>query len=116
MAARVRSAQLRIARDANAETIRLYRSVGQDIFQRNEQPGQAAEVVERLAAGLRREFPGRQGFSFSSLGDMDAMAAAWPAGGTVPAPVVEALPWGHTAPSSTAWTTPVTVTGTRAWP
>lgn len=55
--------------------------------------GWGAKVIDRLAADLQREFPGRQGFSVSNLNYMRAMAAAWP--GEVPPRIVEELPWRH---------------------
>lgn len=95
IAARVRSTQFRIARGANAETIRLYWSIGRDILDRRNRQGWGAKAIERLSADLQREFPGRQGFSVSNLNYMRAMVAAWPAADAIPPRIVEELPWGH---------------------
>lgn len=82
VAARVRSTRFRIARGANAETIRLYWSIGRDILDRRDRQGWGTKVIERLSTDLQREFPGRPGFSISNLNYMRAMVAAWPAAGT----------------------------------
>lgn len=95
IAARVRSTQFRIARGANAETIRLYWSIGRDILERRERQGWGAKVIERLSSDLQREFPGRQGFSVSNLNYMRAMVAAWQSDEPIPPRIVEELPWGH---------------------
>ena len=87
IAARVRSTQFRIARGSNAETIRLYWSIGRDIVDRRDRQGWGAKVLVRLSADLQREFPGRLGFSVSNLNYMRAMVAAWPgAVGPCPGP------------------------------
>lgn len=95
IAARVRSTQFRIARGANAETIRLYWSIGRDILDRRNRQGWGAKAIERLSADLQREFPGRQGLCVSNLNYMRAMVAAWPAADAIPPRIVEELPWGH---------------------
>lgn len=95
IAARVRSTQFRIARGANAETMRLYWSIGRDIVDRRDRQGWGAKVLVRLSADLQREFPGRLGFSVSNLNYMRAMVAAWPGAGAIPPRIVEELPWGH---------------------
>ena len=64
-------------------------------------------MIDRLAAALQAEFPGRQGFSPSNLKYMRAFAEAWPGGVFVQAtlaqmggnPIVQQaaaqLPWMH---------------------
>ncbi|MFT3832530.1 MAG: PDDEXK nuclease domain-containing protein [Micropruina sp.] len=95
VAARVRSTQVRIARGANAEMIRLYWSIGRDILDRRDRQGWGARVIERLSSDLQREFPGRMGFSVTNLNYMRAMVAAWPSADAIPPRFVEELPWGH---------------------
>jgi predicted nuclease of restriction endonuclease-like (RecB) superfamily len=92
---RVRAAQHRIARGSNAETVRLYWSIGHDIIDRRQRLGWGSKVIERLSADLQREFPGRRGFSVTSLNYMRAMVAAWGAAEPIPPRLVEELPWGH---------------------
>ena len=94
LASRVRATQYRIARGSNAETIRLYWSIGRDIQQRRDRLGWGSKVIERLSSDLQREFPGRQGFSVTNLNYMRAMVVAWPQD-AIPPHIVEELPWGH---------------------
>lgn len=58
---RVRTAQLRAARAANTEVLRLYWSIGRDILDRQHDAGWGAKVVDRLAADLRSAFPDQRG-------------------------------------------------------
>jgi predicted nuclease of restriction endonuclease-like (RecB) superfamily len=95
LADRVRATQHRIARGSNAETIRLYWSIGADILDRRERLGWGSKVIDRLSADLRREFPGRQGFSMSNLNYMRSMVVAWPGSDSIPPRILEELPWGH---------------------
>lgn len=95
VSARVRATQHRIVRGANAETIRLYWSIGRDILDRRRQLGWGSKVIERLSSDLQREFPGRQGFSVTNLNYMRAMVTAWDTSGSIPPRIVEELPWRH---------------------
>jgi hypothetical protein len=60
---RVRAAQLRAAVSVNRELIALYWEIGKAIVDAQESKGYGKQVVERLAADLRNEFPGMAGFS-----------------------------------------------------
>lgn len=93
--ARVRSTQLRAARAANGEVVRLYWSIGRDILERQERLGWGAKVIQRLAADLRAEFPGQRGWSPSNLKYMRMMAAAWPTLDAIGQQAADQLPWGH---------------------
>ena len=95
VSARVRATQYTIMRGANAETIRLYWSIGQDIADRGRRLGWGSTVIERLSSDLQREFPGREGFSVTNLNYMRALVTAWGPPGLMPPQVVEELPWGH---------------------
>jgi predicted nuclease of restriction endonuclease-like (RecB) superfamily len=75
---RVRTARLRAAVAVNQELVLLYWSIGRDILDRQRRHGWGAKVVDRLAADLRREFPGVEGFSPRNLKYMRAFARAWP--------------------------------------
>jgi len=93
--ARVRSTQVRAARAANTEVLRLYWSIGRDILDRQDNAGWGTGVVDRLAADLRLEFPDQRGWSRRNLLYMRAFAAAWPdLAEVVPQPGAQ-LPWGH---------------------
>jgi len=93
--ARVRGAQVRAARAANTEVLRLYWLIGRDILDRQDNAGWGARVVDQLAADLRLEFPDQRGWSRSNLLYMRAFAAAWPDLGEVVPQAVGQLPWGH---------------------
>jgi predicted nuclease of restriction endonuclease-like (RecB) superfamily len=118
---RVHRAQVRASLSANVELVSLYWDIGRMILNRQSEQGWGAKVIDRLAADLQAEFPGRQGFSPRNLKYMRAFAEAWPEGvlgnQTVsrspgrkamgrrpaaqsgPAPIVQAplaqLPWYH---------------------
>jgi predicted nuclease of restriction endonuclease-like (RecB) superfamily len=64
---RVRSAQYAALRAVNKELIGLYWDLGRIINERQSGGGWGKSVVERLAADLRAEFPGVQGFSAQNL-------------------------------------------------
>jgi len=93
--ARVRTAQVRAARAANTELLRLYHSIGADILARQDQAGWGARIVDRLAADLREAFPDQRGWSRSNLHYMRAAAAAWPQEADFVQQPVGQLPWGH---------------------
>lgn len=104
---RVRSAQIRAAMAASAVLLAFHWDIGRMILDRQKREGWGAKVIDRLAADLQAEFPGRQGFSPRNLKYMRAFAEAWPGGVFVqPAvaqmggnPIVQAalaqLPWYH---------------------
>ena len=93
--ARVRSTQVRAARAANTEVLRLYWSIGRDILDRQDSAGWGARVVDRLAGDLRAEFPDQRGWSRRNLQYMREFAAAWPDLGEFVPQAVAQLPWGH---------------------
>ncbi|MFS0700067.1 YhcG family protein [Cellulomonas sp. 179-A 4D5 NHS] len=92
---RVRTAQVRAARAANTEVLRLYWSVGRDILDRQQTAGWGSKVIDRLAADLRREFPDQRGWSPSNLKNMRRTAEAWPTLEEFGQQAVGRLPWGH---------------------
>lgn len=64
---RVRSSQVRAARAANTELLRLYWSIGRDILDRQEAAGWGAKILDQLATDLRAEFPDQRGWSRRNL-------------------------------------------------
>ena len=64
---RIRAAQQRALRSVNAELVQLYWQIGELIHQRQAAGGWGRSVVQRLAADLQKEFPGRSGFSATNL-------------------------------------------------
>jgi len=93
--ARVRSTQVRAARAANTEVLRLYWSIGRDVLERQQNAGWGSKVVDRLAADLQREFPDQRGWSRSNLLYMRRAAEVWPTEDEFVPQAVGQLPWGH---------------------
>ena len=92
---RVRTTQVRAARAANTELLRLYHSIGRDILERQEHAGWGGKVIDRLAKDLRAAFPDQSGWSRSNLHYMRSFAAAWPVEDAFVPQAVGQLPWGH---------------------
>jgi predicted nuclease of restriction endonuclease-like (RecB) superfamily len=114
----VRTSQVRAALAANRELIALYWRIGRAIVERQAGDTWGSAVLERLAADLRRTFPGVAGFSRTNLFRIRAFYLAWSGPAEiVPQPVghfgaagdaaanaslaavvpqaVGQLPWGH---------------------
>lgn len=64
---RVRAAQYEALRAVNKELVGLYWDIGRMIVLRQKGKSWGKAVVERLAADLRAEFPGVNGFSSQNL-------------------------------------------------
>ena len=92
--AQVRAAQHRAHRVVNTEMLTLYWQIGDAIHTRQETAGWGAQVIDRLAADLRAEFPAMTGLSRRNLYYMRAFAEAWPDPRIVQNPSAQ-LPWGH---------------------
>jgi predicted nuclease of restriction endonuclease-like (RecB) superfamily len=92
---RVRTAQVRAARSANTELLRLYWSIGRDILDRQGQAGWGSKIVDRLATDLREEFPDQRGWSRRNLQYMRAVAAAWPDEDEFVQQPAAQMPWTH---------------------
>lgn len=74
----VHEARLRVQRKANTELLQLWWSIGQTIRARRAQEAWGTNVLARLAADLRAEFPSMKGFSPANLRYMRRFAEAWP--------------------------------------
>ncbi len=92
--ARVASARQRAALAANAELIRLYWQISNEILQRQRAANWGDKVLDRLASDLRDAFPEMKGFSLANLKFMRAFAQAWP-DAAIGQQAVSQLPWGH---------------------
>jgi predicted nuclease of restriction endonuclease-like (RecB) superfamily len=85
---RVRTAQVKAALAVNRNLIALYWDVGRAIALRQQEQGWGMKVVERLADGLRREFPAVGGFSRTNVYRMRTFFLAYAGGESiVPQPV-----------------------------
>jgi predicted nuclease of restriction endonuclease-like (RecB) superfamily len=75
---RIKETRLRFVLQANSGMIELYWHIGNDILRRQKSEGWGANVINRLSADLREEFPEMEGFSPRNLGSMKRFAATWP--------------------------------------
>ncbi len=64
---RFRMAQLKAAVKVNAELLKFYWSLGEDICERQNEHKWGANFMKRLSLDLRTEFPETDGFSWSNL-------------------------------------------------
>src|SRR6266404_261592 len=65
--ARIRSAQYEALKAVNRRLVTLYWDIGQMIAARQKGESWGQAIVETLAADLRKEFPGIQGFSARNI-------------------------------------------------
>lgn len=92
---RVRTTQFRMVRAANAELLRLFWNVGNEILTRQRDQGWGAKVVDRISADLRREFPDQRGWSRRNLLYMRKVAEVWPTESEFVHQPGAQLPWRH---------------------
>ena len=78
---------LRQAQTRAALAVRLYWQIGRNLEAAVRQGRWGEKVIERVAADLRREFPGVE--------RMRAFYLAYPDGGRFATQAVPQLPWGH---------------------
>src|SRR3712207_1508678 len=90
----VRTSQAAAMRAVNAQMQALYRTIGRSLLDRM-RDGWPAEVIERIGADLRAQFPDMAVLSFSpgNLEYVRRFTEAWP--DPTAAPPLEYLPWGH---------------------
>jgi predicted nuclease of restriction endonuclease-like (RecB) superfamily len=88
----VRPSQAAARVAVNSEMLALYRTIGRSLLDRA-RDGWSAEVVERMGADLRAQFPDMVALSPGNLDYMRRFAATWP--DPAAAPPLEHLPWGH---------------------
>jgi len=62
MKARIRTAQVKAALAANAELVLSYWVIGRDILASQKHQGWCAQVIDRFATDLQREFPKLTGY------------------------------------------------------
>lgn len=91
----IRSSQLRAVLSANSELIGLYWHIGHSIVTLQAANSWGTAVVEQLAADLRAEHPGIQGFSRTSLFAMRQMYIFFSHRFETVPRIVGQLPWGH---------------------
>ena len=73
----VRSSQVRAAVSVNAELLKLYWRIGEQIAHKQGAEGWGAKVIDRLCKDLQTEFPGVAGFSRTNIFQMRAFYLAY---------------------------------------
>ncbi|MFK7864209.1 MAG: YhcG family protein [Pseudohongiellaceae bacterium] len=91
---RIKSVQVRAAIAVNAELIRLYWQIGQEIIAKQKEEGWGSKVIVQLSRDLKREFPKMSGFSQTNLKYMRTFAEAWP-DWAIGQQLVDQIPWSH---------------------
>jgi len=91
---RIRSAQYEALKAVNKELIALYWDIGRMIVEQQKGESWGKSVVVRLAADLRKEFPGTDGFSPSNLWRMKLFVDTYAASEEL-APLVREIGWSH---------------------
>ncbi len=91
---RIRSAQYEALRAVNKEMIDLYWNIGKLIVEKQQGETWGRSVVEKLAADIRSEFPGIQGFSSPNLWRMKQFYEAYASSQKL-SPMVREIGWTH---------------------
>ena len=91
---RVRSAQYAALKAVNKELVGLYWDIGRSICVRQAGNTWGKAIVQKLAADLRKEFPGIGGFSPSNLWRMKAFYETYSTSEKL-APLVREIAWSH---------------------
>ncbi len=91
---RIRAAQYQALRAVNKELIDLYWNIGKLIVEKQQGATWGHSVVEQLAADVRSEFPGIQGFSTPNLWRMKQFYEAY-GGSQKLSPLVREIGWTH---------------------
>ena len=89
---KVVSARMRTMLAANAEQIKLYWEIGQEIINQQKESTWGAKLLEQVSQDLRAEFPEMKGFSRSNIHYMKQFAETYP---QIIQQSVGQLPWGH---------------------
>lgn len=91
---RIRRAQYDALKAVNKELIALYWDIGRLIVERQEKYGWGKSVVENLAKGLQKEFPGIQGYSAQNLWRMKQFYQTYSVNEKL-SPMVREIGWTH---------------------
>jgi predicted nuclease of restriction endonuclease-like (RecB) superfamily len=96
----IKEAQVKAVLSVNKELLVLYWFIGKTVVEREQKDGWGAQVIERLAQDLQREFPGVKGFSRSNVFSMRAFYSAyWSIVQEAPGQLQNlpffAIPWWH---------------------
>ena len=64
---KIRNSQYEAMKAVNQTLISLYRGIGQEIYNQQNEKGWGKSIVEVLAKEIQKDFPGVKGFSSSNL-------------------------------------------------
>lgn len=59
--------QYQVLKLMNAETIKLYWEIGEEIYRQQQEKGWGKSIVQVLSNELQKEFPGAKGYSAANL-------------------------------------------------
>jgi len=90
----IQTSRTRAVLAVNSELIGLYWRIGRRIVELQALEGPRSQVVARLSADLRSEYPSMRGLGRSNMNYMRAFAVAWP-NETSFQRLVGKIPWGH---------------------
>lgn len=90
----VRYSRTKAAISINSELINLYFGIGRSILVRQEKEGWGSNIIDSVAADLKKEFPEMKGFSRRNLQNMRAFAREYKNLPNVQQLVAQ-IPWGH---------------------
>jgi len=96
----IKEAHVKALLSVNKELLALYWFIGKTVVEREQKGGWGAQVIEKLAQDLQREFPGIKGFSRSNVFSMKAFYLAYQpivqeAPGQLQNLPVFTIPWWH---------------------
>ena len=80
---RILTSRYLVAKMANAESLRLYFTIGYDLDHQIEQNNWGDKVLDSVAARLQEELPGLRGFSASNIRKMRIFYQAWNTSNTI---------------------------------
>ena len=80
---RILTSRYLVAKMANAESLRLYFTIGYDLDHQIEQNNWGDKVLDAVAARLQEELPGLRGFSASNIRKMRIFYQAWNTSNTI---------------------------------
>ncbi len=98
---RILTSRYLVAKMANAESLRLYFTIGYDLDHQIEQNNWGDKVLDAVAARLQEELPGLRGFSASNIRKMRIFYQAWNTSNTICSSLSDKLEEDETKISST---------------
>ncbi len=92
---KIKSVQIKAALAINEEGIKLYREIGKDIVQRQEEAKWGSNFIEQMSRDLKEEFPDHKGYSKSNLFYMRKFYSFYKNCDEKFQQLAGKIPWGH---------------------